>query len=384
MTKEEIFLCNTCGEKLDVDSGCYCDVDNNYYCQNCFDDKFFYCEDCGKAQLSYMGYWFGDCHYCQNCFSERAFICDSCGEATSFDEETYINGDRECIACSEENRTPFEEIELERIKTKSETFNKNKFKNFCGVEIETYNHDLEEKFFCRNDLEKYGFSQMEDGSLDSCGVEFVSNIFNGDLLLKKVKKFCDKLHKRNYYINSSCGLHIHIKIPKTMTYLKKVYSFYKKFEDYFFLMLPQSRQHNTYCRTIALAFGVDEQEFLNFKKCNEFEKKFYKTKNQNHLKHLKKNKYNEKRYCWINFHSVFYRGTLEIRNHSGTINPQKINNWFLIHLTALDFIKNLNIETINQLPQTKEFFLSLFNSKIQTYIKNRWNKFKEFEQEENN
>jgi hypothetical protein len=51
----------------------------------------------------------------------------------------------------------------------------------------------------------------------------------------------------------------------------------------------------------------------------------------------KSGKYNNTRYGYVNFHSMFRSGTLEVRLHTGTANPIKIMNWANLHAKLIDF-----------------------------------------------
>lgn len=48
-------------------------------------------------------------------------------------------------------------------------------------------------------------------------------------------------------------------------------------------------------------------------------------------------KYDQSRYHGCNLHSIFYRGTLELRYHSGTISAEKIINWAHIHAMIVNY-----------------------------------------------
>lgn len=344
-TENNLIECYECGDKKDRGNTRL--AFGHYYCINCFDDKFRYCDGCGDL------FYYADVNYCD---AEGDYRCNNC--YISGEENNYLN----------EIEIPFN-IEL------SKDFDKNPFKNTCGIEIECLNSNLNNKQFEYNDLRKYGFNQLSDGSLDNGGVEFSSNAFNGDLFLNKVNAFCKELNNRKYKVNQSCGMHVHIKIIKTTDYLKKIFLFYSKFEDYFFNMLPQSRQNNHYCYRINMIYDAINKDFFNIDKMLDFEKKLYECQNYRRIRQLEEEKYNNKRYCWINFHSIFYRGTLEIRNHNGTIDANKINNWVLIHLNALDFIKNIPLDVIKNLPKDFNLFLSIFNPELRKYIIDRTLKF---------
>jgi hypothetical protein len=98
-------------------------------------------------------------------------------------------------------------------------------------------------------------------------------------------------------------------------------------------------------------------------------------------------KYNDLRYFGVNFHSIFYRGTLEIRYHCGTTNAQKILNWVSLHQQILDsvvtkeeveifgFIEEMkNCHSLSRKLNEMRKFLSL-NSKTVNYMKERIGKF---------
>jgi len=114
---------------------------------------------------------------------------------------------------------------------------------------------------------------------------------------------------------------------------------------------------------------------------NNLKEMLYETKNyRSEIRHHG----NDKRYCWVNLHSIFYRGTLEIRSHSGTVNPSKIINWIMIHQRALEFIKSKSIEEIATMKITKKAFLGIFNKPLQNYIKRRWKTFINLEEKDFN
>lgn len=351
------------------------------YCLDCYEENTFSCDRCGERAGNGEGYYIENIghSYCQNCTDNYTSYCEGCSN-TLTDDCFCSCGDRLCSDCCEHS-TETREINIPFKIEKSKTFKENKFKETCGLEIECINSNRH--FFNYKDLEKFGFNQQPDGSLSANGIEFSSNVFNGDLLFKKIEQFCKELKKHKYNINSSCGLHIHIKIPKTLNYLRKVVLFYSKYEPFIFAMLPRSRQINGYCRKLFSSYNISpnetKKEYLN--NLNELKYKIYKTRNRRYINdRLVKQHYNENRYCWLNLHSVFYRGTLEIRNHNATLNADKIKNWFKIHLQILDFIKKINLSTIHQLPNTKEMFLSIFTEDIQKYIIERYKEFQEVNQ----
>lgn len=254
-------------------------------------------------------------------------------------------------------------------KLTSNSFKLNKFRNYCGIEIECI---ADSQGIRKEEAKEMHFNKGGDGSLSEGGVEFKSIPSRGDKLFKIIDKFCKELNDKKYYVDTTCGLHIHIETEQDLELLKKLYIFYSKYENLFFKMLPKSRQKSDYCEKFK---EVDEYSISKIKKVNnleDFKKLYYDTNSygSNIREHDHK-----KRHCWCNFHSVFYRGTLEIRNHSGTINSEKIKKWILIHLYVKDFLKNRSIDYLNNLPNNRETFLEIFPLSLRKYIRQRWDKF---------
>jgi len=257
-----------------------------------------------------------------------------------------------------------------QAKVNSKTFKKNKYKDFVGVEIECSRH---RNAVSDKSLENFNFSSGSDASIGGSGdgKEYRSLPSQGDKFFEMVDGFTKELNDTNHTVNSSCGMHLHIETLPDLELIKKLYCFYSKYENLFFDMLPNSRQRNKYCEKFGNLDRYDWEEVLGVKTLSEFKKLFYES-----LWSWKQKGYaNKKRYCWINFHSIFYRGTLEIRAHSGTINAEKIKNWALIHLGIRHYLNRVSLKTIKKMNPTKENFLKLFSKDIQEYIEKRWNAF---------
>jgi hypothetical protein len=275
----------------------------------------------------------------------------------------------------------FKVIKLGEIKQRTKLYKINPYKRYCGVEIECLNKNKDLNSFNKQELFNLLFSQYEDSSLSTGkGIEFCSKPLNGDLLFNKIDEFCDKLKERNYYINNTCGLHIHLEVKQTLENLKKIYIFYNKFEKFFFKMHPISRQNSTFCEKFSRIYHHKWEDISKINTLNKFKEKIYDTTISSADRQAKR-KWNSKRYCWANFHSIFYRGTLEIRSHSGTINKEKIKNWFRIHLIILDYLEKEPIKNIINIKSEEEIFLNLFPNDLQNYIKLRWNTFDKYNNE---
>jgi hypothetical protein len=376
---ENKIKCVGCREILNLnnfDSYYYSNREDKFFCLDCFKYDFAFCLNCRDLYTTDNMVFFDNFGlYCCNGCEEYYLRCDNCNEWVY--EDDYLRCDNcnryyccHCgICCNCNNEEDYLTQEQHDIPFKienSKTFKKNPFKNSCGLEIECYCNKDTIKY---DELKKYSFSSVYDGSLNNSGIEFVSCAFNGDLLFNRVIEFCNLLNSRGFKVNSTCGLHIHINIKKNLEYLKKILKFYSIYEDFIFMILPKSRHNNSYCSKINKMINVNNID--DIKNFFDLEKLIYKLNNREELKQIKKEKYSNSRYCWLNLHSFFYRKTLEFRSHSGTLNPKKINSWFKIHLTILDFLKNNDYNFISNMPKNFNLFLSLFDRQTKIYIMNR-------------
>jgi len=150
-------------------------------------------------------------------------------------------------------------------------------------------------------------------------------------------------------------------------------------------MLPKTRRSNTYCKPSDASY----KEIPDHYTIEEIEQYWYKTDHQGTINANKSSKYDSSRYNAINLHSLFYRGTLEIRHHSGTRNPDKILRWcgLLLKIIYYALNKYKKNDLIN-LRRAKTFysFFKIFNIEKhqQKYILSRVKHFNNFDLINNN
>ena len=319
--------------------------EEKYYCNHCSENEDIgECENCGDLYLNHLLLH-------DICYGCHPADCDEC--------ET--DGYKKSI------KRPFAFIP-------SETFKEFPSKSFVGVEIETHIIGSTKFITQKKQLHKY-FNQVTDGSID--GMEFVSQPLQGDVLQKSITELCDDLKKRKYSVNKSCGLHIHIDArdyQEDIEVIKKIVLVYHKFENFIYDLLPPSRKADTtYCSSLR---QLDPARIFSCRTLEAFKRFYYSTRNKESLLSKQKSKYAEKRYNGLNLHSIFFRGTLEVRYHSGTINAKKILNWIRLNLAMISYAKNNSLNDIFNLPNSLESFLDIFNSSgIKRYVLQRMNKF---------
>ena len=352
-------------------------VCDKIYCIECARKNFKICDNCNHSVNKLQK--IDRVRLCDKCFINKVSTCYDCGKLKL--NKNMIIAERKifCKDCYNIRYREFCSINIGQKKQCSKTFFNNHRSGYCGVEIECINNHRDKNCFVKKELLNYKFSQGTDSSLSRGGVEFRSVPMNGDLLFDSIKSFNKELRVRKYYIDKSCGLHIHLEVEKDLEFLKKLYLFYLRYEEMFFSMLPNSRRTRSFCKKFEKYYKDTPDKIMNVTSLDKFKEMIYET--SNYRNDTRDHGY-RKRYCWANLHSIFYRGTLEIRSHSGTINPLKIINWILIHQEVLDFLQRTSLKEIGKMKITRKAFLEIFPKPLQNYIKRRWRGFVKLEEED--
>ena len=276
------------------------DNDDRRICVNC-ECEYSYCGDCGVAdyagELRYSEY--AEEYYCSDCYSDR--------------HEVDLEG--------HENIS-----EVSFVSYSDETYNYNKFARFVGFEIETI---LPGDDFDTEDIPDYypdTFRSTYDGSIETNrgrGVEFISQPMSGDRLFRDIDNMCDYLKNWNYYVNRTCGFHVHID-ARDLYYkeLRGIMLVTKSFEQTIKNMMPESRQSSNWCKSL----NANKYDIRNIHSDSDFIDKWYEWASEE----PSMDKYNGSRYCGLNLHARVYHGTIEFRYHSATNNRVKMKNWITI------------------------------------------------------
>ena len=135
------------------------------------------------------------------------------------------------------------------------------------------------------------------------GYELVSPILKGEEGLEEIRRVCEVLNTQGATINHTCGLHVHHDASDLKDRnLRNLLNLYRRAEDVIDSMMPKSRRanNNRFCKAM---WTVDEGN------------------------------YPHSRYFKLNLQSLHVHGTVEFRQHSGTIDADKIINW--VEITQL-------------------------------------------------
>ena len=250
-----------------------------------------------------------------------------------------LNGNRnsQSFTVNSRHRSRWEN-EFKKIDVSSE-FQRNPHKEYVGLEIEV--NDSRVKMHLEN-ADIPNWDCVHDGSLD-CGSEFrLRNVLRGDDLLREIENFCITLHKRNYQMDNTCSVHVHIDAKDMkLSQVKTLIHLHRRYEQFLYGMLDESRTRNRFClktghtilpESVAFTPLDDAMKTTNL---YEFKREYY----AGNPDELSTHKYYDGRYSGLNVHSLFLNGTIELRHLEGTLDAKKINAWVLLNLAMVDLAK---------------------------------------------
>ena len=235
------------------------------------------------------------------------------------------------------------------------------FNHTFGVEIEAYGirkEEIEEELKAagietRNEIynhtTKNYWKIVRDGSLQGENAfELVSLKLKGKSGLRQLKTVCLILKGLETKVNKSCGLHIHFDATEfDLKTWKRLYKNYAKLELHIDSIMAPSRRGslNQYCRSLRV---------------RNFERKIDEVSNldrmESGLRKLESNITNGNRYYKLNSQSYWIHKSVEFRQHQGTVDFNKIQNWIFFLARLIEFSKNAEVR--NETWETLKSFLS--------------------------
>lgn len=144
------------------------------------------------------------------------------------------------------------------------------------------------------------------------GFELVSPVLRGEAGLEEARKAATALDDMGATANRSCGYHVHLDAAGlTASDIRAIVTRYADHESEIDAFMPPSRRgnENTYCGSIR-PLAMSER--------------FQRAGTIRDLVNAQGG-----RYFKVNLQSYYTHGTIEFRQHSGTINAAKVTNWIL-------------------------------------------------------
>lgn len=283
---------------------------------------------------------------------------------------------RECQAENNDTCTCYEIKGWNGRFTNGYSFGENKSKRHisCELEISDCTNFTKVLDFCN----KNNHNIVYDGSIEGdFPFEINTCPISGDSFLESMKSLSDVLIDSGCDVNDTCGYHVHVN-SKDLNYydIRKFAFIYVKIEDYIFKCIPEHRRHSDFCykckdtiREIFLGRVFKKVPKKASVKGNSI-KRFYSIRShiENEripeiLNYRKREKYFDRRYWAMNFHSWFFRGSLENRCYEGTIKYENIVNWGMFWATIIDFAVENCESDIKDLPEGYRCLEKIFGEK---------------------
>lgn len=199
------------------------------------------------------------------------------------------------------------------------------------------------------------------------GLELVSPILYEDKGLDELAKVYETLSDLGADVDRSCGTHVHFDISDfTVQDCKNFLNLYYNYQGVINYLVPPSRRRNLYCNPLRHSDLVTiNQDRIS--SISDIADVFYT------------------RYNKVNLQSYIKYGTIEIRQHGGTLEYDKMEAWIILMYQLLDIAKNE--ENINLCCRPFTVTQNNFNKLMKqtkldgtftsTYLNIRFNHFKE-------
>lgn len=375
---ENIGCCESCNQSVQRDELQM--ISDGWRCETCVDEKFRLCSHCechfNADQIVYSEIRQAD--YCQSCASECLIHCADCDYEISSDQCNSSNsGEQYCDSCWD-SREPDEDEDsedcIQHHELSGSSFNRCTSHRKFGVEIEAC---LASSDLAHLPAEQVGkWSSQQDGSLGEGGREYASPILQGDEGFQEIESFTEKLKSWEYFIRSSCGLHVHID-GRDLGYddIRKLLKIVLTYEPVIYAMLPEARYTGSY--SVPLQKFPKSRLRTRVKDESDLKAVWYGSDQD---KVDLKSKYHHSRYYGVNIHSWFFRRSVEFRYHSGTVNPAKITNFIKICQAIVDkskALKSARVRKFENFQEQYESFVTFLDlpAELAHYVKERILKF---------
>lgn len=171
------------------------------------------------------------------------------------------------------------------------------------------------------------------------GAELVSPPLTATEMKAQLEIVCRVLNQMGMSVNKTCGIHIHHDARDfDINVFKNLYAMYIRFETALDTLLPESRRadNNQYCR----GFHNNQASLFN---------SIRQARNVNDILNLFGS-----RYMKLNIQSYQRHGTVEFRQHSGSIDFTKIWNWAVLTSSMIQTAMTSNVSIPKDISKMSE------------------------------
>jgi hypothetical protein len=180
----------------------------------------------------------------------------------------------------------------------------------------------------------------DDGSLGAGGVEVTTPPAKGAMLHEIITDTLDTMKDNGYTVSTRCGMHTHIDLRDKMNdrrFLAHLFNAFYAIEDILYAMQKHKRYANSYSIPLRKQYKFFD---MYGQMSGDFDYTLYKQEKtvygRQNMESEKERKYAAIRYNAFNFHSVYFRGSLEVRLHEGCVDSEVALKWIdvLQHIIA--------------------------------------------------
>jgi hypothetical protein len=172
-----------------------------------------------------------------------------------------------------------------------------------------------------------GWKIVTDASLGSGGAEIVSPILKGEQGIADLMKVAEALAETGCTVDRSCGLHVHVGARGASTaQLRNVAKMFIKYEAQFDAIVAPSRRGsaNRYCQSnVGVVRGSTlAEKFATIDRATTMQQVATAVNGG-----FEQAQYSRYRYMKCNFQSLATHGTVEFRQHQGSVDGVKMAAW---------------------------------------------------------
>lgn len=215
----------------------------------------------------------------------------------------------------------------------------------------------------------YDGSVNGEGTGDGHGNELVSPVLYGEEGLKELELVLKVLSELGAKVDRTCGVHIHHDIQDlNLEQIKNIYRLYFKFQPTIDMLFPPSRRavnNPYYCKPIT------EVMIGRINAARSMEELRIQLND---------------RYHTVNFCSFWRYGTIEFRQHAGSVDFEKIGNWVKItHRIIEKAMVGWKVEYTKdgkwRTTDSNWWFRQMVGKDVEGWVVNRLNYWKQRERE---
>jgi hypothetical protein len=191
-------------------------------------------------------------------------------------------------------------------------------------QVEPYNH-----------FRRGHWKVVTDGSLGDYerGCEVVSPILRGRAGIEEMRKVCKLLDEKGCTVRRRCGFHVHVGArDRDVNFFRNLLNLYGHYESAIDTITSRSRRGsaNDYCRSTREQISNSERrtqidaattvaELALWYAGNDYDRRYSRTDNL-------------ERFLKVNLAAYWRHGTVEFRQHQGTVSADKAEHWVKVCL----------------------------------------------------